>query len=422
MSNPTPGVAPNPYTRRRDTDLAHLECGAKVVRADQERWGGYVYRPGQLVLNEAAVKRYGDELRRLKGRPDEVTNAELAKRRLSMRVWRFPSEVSIPEEVERRRGDSRELVVSPNHVLGSEPRTSWGGGDLPVPAGPVASVGKPGKTSTYTVGVLDTGVAADTELYHLDLYGRIRDPRGVDGLGRDDIDLLHEHNSFYLDSGAGHGTFVMGLLYRLLPELQIDAEPVLGTDGFGDDISAAIGLQDLKDASIVNMSFSGPMHPGIELPALGDAIRQKVNEGVVFVAAAGNHALGTPFFPAALDGVIAVGALDTTGPTPTPAAFSNFGSWIDVWAPGVDIHSHYVKGTWAGTSDGTVPDRTFDRFARWSGTSFAAPQVVAAILAYATAQKLSVKDAAEKFVAELAQTSNRQYLPPAHRSVVYPGP
>jgi subtilisin family serine protease len=93
----------------------------------------------------------------------------------------------------------------------------------------------------------------------------------------------------------------------------------------------------------------------------------------VGVAAAGNMQSNRPYFPAALPGVIGVGGLDRGG----PAWFTNFGSWVDACAPAVDVVSTFfndvtevVKGR---------PPRHFQEWARWSGTSFAAPKVAGAI-------------------------------------------
>jgi len=70
-----------------------------------------------------------------------------------------------------------------------------------------------------------------------------------------------------------------------------------------------------------------------------------------------------------------VGAFDSCDGAQVPADFTNHGAWVDVCAPGVMLRSSYVKGTWQA-SDGA---RVFERGARWSGTSFAAPLVAAEI-------------------------------------------
>jgi subtilisin family serine protease len=71
-----------------------------------------------------------------------------------------------------------------------------------------------------------------------------------------------------------------------------------------------------------------------------------------------------------------VGALDTRTPGVVKrACFSNYGSWVDVWAPGVDLRSTYIAGRWLTADE----DVEFDGWAQWSGTSFAAPTVAAEV-------------------------------------------
>jgi len=96
----------------------------------------------------------------------------------------------------------------------------------------------------------------------------------------------------------------------------------------------------------------------------------------VVVAAAGNSGLCRPFFPAALPTVVGVGALDSAG----RAWFSNFGGWVDACAPGVGVVSTFFFGTTEPLKPKKSQDHArFDGWAQWSGTSFSAPKVAAAI-------------------------------------------
>jgi subtilisin family serine protease len=108
--------------------------------------------------------------------------------------------------------------------------------------------------------------------------------------------------------------------------------------------------------------------PGI----FGEQLMQRLGSSLG-VAAAGNQATCRPYFPAALPGVVGVGALAADG----KAWFSNFGGWVDACAPGVDVVSTFFNDF--TESLGGVEGRRYLEWARWSGTSFSAPKVAAVL-------------------------------------------
>ena len=120
---------------------------------------------------------------------------------------------------------------------------------------------------------------------------------------------------------------------------------------------------------IINLSFGGYTDDD-ESPPLAVAIERMLRETLV-VASAGNSGSPRPSYPAALDGVVAVGALGPSG----RAWFSNYGGWVDVCAPGIDVVSTYFS-----KHTETSPP---ERLRRVGGVerhrSFAAPKVVGAI-------------------------------------------
>lgn len=114
---------------------------------------------------------------------------------------------------------------------------------------------------------------------------------------------------------------------------------------------------------VVNMSFGGPMVSS----ALADAVNQALGQGLVLVSSAGNaYSYEEPSYPAAFDGVIAVAATDHYD---NLASFSNFGNWVELAAPGVNILSTYP-------SAGCLSDP--DCYGWMSGTSMASPIVAGA--------------------------------------------
>jgi subtilisin family serine protease len=151
---------------------------------------------------------------------------------------------------------------------------------------------------------------------------------------------------------------------------------VLDPMGVGDDATIAAGLA-RASAPVINLSLGGYTHDDAPPVALGVALARYAGDDVVAVAAAGNHGQDRPFWPAAFKHVVSVGAMDWSDGAWQLAPFSNYGWWVDVYAPGVEVRSTYLQGVWQ-LPDETVP-RPIHGYARWSGTSFAAPQVASLI-------------------------------------------
>jgi subtilisin family serine protease len=183
----------------------------------------------------------------------------------------------------------------------------------------------------------------------------------------------HDHD---LDPAAGHGTFIAGLIRLLAPGCRVSVRQVLSTYGDGDEVAIARTIASLDDdVDILNLSFGG--YTPERMHALAAAVRLVQRRGVVVVASAGNDGTCRPAYPAALPNVVGVGALGPDG----PARFSNYGDWVRACAPGVDIVSAFFSrfdGPQAAPTGGVDPDR-FRDWATWSGSSFSAPIVAAAI-------------------------------------------
>jgi len=130
--------------------------------------------------------------------------------------------------------------------------------------------------------------------------------------------------------------------------------------------------------------------------SLVQALRRVGSDSVV-VAAAGNNSSTRLFWPAALKGVLAVGALDKAGKLRAP--FSNHGWWVDCSAPGVDVLSSFVEYEETGPAVPGRTPQTFKRWATWNGTSFAAPKVAGEIVALKTSARLpSARAAAQQLL------------------------
>jgi hypothetical protein len=157
-------------------------------------------------------------------------------------------------------------------------------------------------------------------------------------------------------TGNSIGIAGAGFNCRLMPlKAALNSTTMLNTTAI---INAVIYATN-KGAHVINMSLGGPAFN----QTFQNAINTANTANIVVVAAAGNSNQITLSFPAAYANVIAVAA---TNSNDTKANFSNFGAWIDVCAPGVQIYST------APTSQLNLPN---NGYSFKSGTSFAAPLV-----------------------------------------------
>lgn len=222
------------------------------------------------------------------------------------------------------------------------------------------------------VAILDTGWAESHE------------PTGLSGmhLVQQGGDRPDADGDGFLDPAAGHGTFIAGIVEQEAPGCTLEVISVLSTYGDGDETAVADTLLDLaarpddERPHLVNLSFGG--YTPVGMAVLADAIAQLRRAGSVVVASAGNDATCEPLFPAAFPGVISVGALDEDD---NAAPFTNYGPWVDASTDGVDVVSIFFEG-FDGAEPPTpddVDEDEFEGWAVWSGTSFSAPRVVAAL-------------------------------------------
>lgn len=183
---------------------------------------------------------------------------------------------------------------------------------------------------------------------------------------------------------VGHGTFVAGVLRCMAPQAEVRVEGFLIHGGaiFESEIVRQLNeaLDDMPD--IISMSAGCTTRDNL-VPLAFEALwenRLQHCKGTVLVAAAGNDASRRQFFPAGCEWAVSVGALDRRG---NRAPFSNFGSWVDVYALGADVVNAFPNGTYhyrEPSRAGQVA-QFGNEMARWSGTSFATPLVAGMIAA-----------------------------------------
>ena len=197
--------------------------------------------------------------------------------------------------------------------------------------------------------VIDTGIATG----HPDFGGRASNV--YDALGGSGQDC------------NGHGTHVAGTIagqrYGLAKDARLRGVRVLGCDGSGSTsgIVAAVDWvrRNAARPAVANLSLGGGYSS-----TLNTAVSNLASAGVSVAVAAGNeNANACNVSPASASGVITVAASD---PTDTRASFSNYGSCVEVYAPGVGVTS-----TWLNSTTKMI-----------SGTSMAGPHVAGVMALY----------------------------------------
>lgn len=235
------------------------------------------------------------------------------------------------EVQEALAADPRVAVVEPNHVrritaVPDDPSylasQSAYLGAVRLPEAWELSTG----SDDLTLAVVDSGVWAG----HPELAGRVLPGRDiVDGDNDPDDELGHGTRVATIAAArADDGAGMAGVAWRgkILPVRVVDR------DGNASDADIAAGIVWAADhgADVISLALGGnPRSQTVE-----EAVRYAISSDVVIVASAGNTHRSAPFYPAAIDGVVAVAATDRNGYL---APFSNYGPWVDLAAPGIGV-------------------------------------------------------------------------------------
>jgi thermitase len=261
----------------------------------------------------------------------------------------------VAEAPEDHGGDGRHLAYGISDTNGSFEQ--YAATALGLPCAAAISLGQ-----DTTVAVIDTGVQLD----HPDLdenfegvprYDFVEDDRNPTdrAVGLDaDGDGLE-------DELVGHGTHVAGIVDLVAPAAEIMPLRVLDSEGRGNAfaIAKAISYAKGKGADVINLSLGSSRRSTTLQGAINDAVKG----GVLVAAAAGNSDSSVPHYPAAgngaaalADGLVAVTAVDMYA---KKSDYANYGTWVDITAPGDAIRSAFPVSM----------------YANWSGTSMATPFV-----------------------------------------------
>ncbi|NYF56126.1 S8 family peptidase [Micromonospora purpureochromogenes] len=307
-----------------------------------------------VVFKDSAVgrSRVGDNARRLVGR-----HGGQVARTYTAALRGF--EVTVGASAAARiAADPAVAYVEQNHtvsIAGTQANPpSWGLDRIDQRNLPLnSSYTYPTTASNVRAYIIDTGV-----LYgHNDFGGRaVSGFDAVDGGSADDCN--------------GHGTHVSGTVggssYGVAKGVQIVGVRVLNCQGSGTNAQVVAGIDwvtaNAVKPAVANMSLGGSANSSIDT-----AVTNSINSGITYAVAAGNgDFLGNRqnacnYSPARVGSAITVGATQNND---AAASFSNFGTCVDILAPGVNITSAWYTGTGATN---TI-----------SGTSMASPHVAGA--------------------------------------------
>ena len=158
---------------------------------------------------------------------------------------------------------------------------------------------------------------------------------------------------------AGHGTFVAGVLRCMAPKASVFVERAFNIAGADYETNLASSLEDAldRDPDILVFTFTSATHRDQSLHTFDDLYERRIRgiKGLVVLAPAGNDGSSRPMWPAAHPGVIAVGALAANWRD--RAKFSNYGRWVDVYAPGEDLVNAFPEGTYVCSEPPNVGER-----------------------------------------------------------------
>jgi subtilisin family serine protease len=254
-----------------------------------------------------------------------------------------------------------------------QPNATWGIDRIDQEDG---TDGKYSYTSTgsgVTAYIIDTGILTS----HNEFGGRAS--WGETTVGGQDTDC------------NGHGTHVAGTVggatYGVAKGVTLKAVKVLNCAGSGSTTSVVSGIDWVvgdhgTGKAVANMSLGGGASSAIDA-----AVGRGISDGVVFVVAAGNSSANAcNYSPARVSAAITVGA---TTSSDARASYSNFGTCVDIFAPGSGITSAWKN---SNTATKTI-----------SGTSMASPHVAGAVARY-----LSTNSSASQLLSDatLGQVTN----------------
>jgi hypothetical protein len=221
------------------------------------------------------------------------------------------------------------------------------------------------------IGVSDTGLVKPAAQAWL---------AGVDGDDDPQVQTLPGGQRVIREYG-GHGTFVAGVARCMAPGAGVRVNDHFTLSGAEREDVIIHKLEELiadYEPHVVNLSAG--TYTRENWAPLSFFYLHELHRELTLVAAAGNDSMDREFFPAALDWVVGVGSIGAD--RKHRAWFSNYGDWVNVYAPGEGLVNAYATGEYTYQEPPKRPAKQdFTGMARWDGTSFSAPMVAGLIAA-----------------------------------------
>jgi hypothetical protein len=374
------------YLRMKDPfNEAGYEIAVAYTQAGEV---AYVYRVGVLLAREANVPQLRDVLPRLRHDFAQPQPAYGDLVLLPIGGDGHHDEdgyLTVPEAldlIERRVGKEKmfsdgESLATAAYVVhtaklcaATEPEVPGGPAPAPYPPPAAPAAGQ----SSIKLGISDTGLWQQPPPGShpwLAGVGGVADPPGpILAGGR--LSIPYE---------GGHGTMVAGVARCIAPGADVYVGNHFPYSGGTLEYMLAMDLETLianESPDLINLSAGG--YTRGDAPPLSFIEFRRRHPDVTLVTAAGNDSTDRPFWPAAFDWAIAVGALGAD--LQNLAWFSNYGDWVNVYALGEGVVNAFATGVYTYHLPPKQPaTQVFDGMARWSGTSFAAPLVAGLIVA-----------------------------------------
>lgn len=317
LASATAGAATSPQKFVADELLVQFKAGVSTADSDK-------------ALKAAGAKE-AEEVPRIRVKRIKVPAA--ARTKVKAAMAKNPR-VSFVEE-----NYLAEPTLTPNDTSYA---SQWHLPKIAAPTGWDISTG----SSTVDVAILDTGVDPD----HPDLAGKLL-PGYNFYTNTTDTHDVYGHGTKVAGSAAAmtnNAIGVAGVAWKN-PIMPLVITDTTGYATYTRMASAIIYAAD-HGARIINISFGGTSSS----TTLQSAVDYAWNKGAIIFSSAGNYNTSTPYYPAACNNVLSVSATDAND---AKASFSNYGTTIDITAPGVSI---------LATADG-------GGYASVSGTSFSSP-------------------------------------------------